>query len=322
MSETKATREEIAELKNKLNAINEEKEKFFSEKSEISKKIAQLIGDVKDSRSQRNEKTSKVSELKDSRKKLNAEIKDKIVKIKELNDKKTEILKKHSIQQDPVKLKREIEQLEFTIETTPMGIEKEQRFMKQLKSLKASYAKVGEVSGVFSESNTLSKDIDKLKKEADNIHKQIQNDAGTSQKRHESMIGISKDIDDLKKQEKELHDKFMEKKQEFNEINIKLKDLLKDSSDKGEKVRAVKKKAAAKKKDEFKKDLAEKSREVSDKVKKGKKLTTEDLLLFQAVGNDKDLIKYPTKEKKVEVKTEAVEDAKAEEAEEVVEEDK
>jgi len=103
---------------------------------------------------------------------------------------------------------------------------------------------------------------------------------------HETLIQASKDIDNVKGEEEEAFKKFIEFKTKFNEINDKLKTRLREVKELNERMQDDhhnhRKQADRKKKEK----LAEKKLSVEEKMKKGMKLTTEDLLAFQGANSD------------------------------------
>ncbi|MBR9675736.1 hypothetical protein GOV05_01875 [Candidatus Woesearchaeota archaeon] len=294
---TTVLREEVVNLRKILNNIDEDKEKVFSEKTNVSKQISDLIKGVKDDKRSRDLKTRSVSDLKKKRKEFNEVIKEKIALVKVLNEKKAELVKNRgSGSKNPKLLKKEIDKLEFHIETEAMGYEKEQKLMKQINSMREEYKKLSVSNSVFDDSKNLSKEIDKLKKEADAVHKKIVVCADESQALHEGLILKSNEIDELKKKEEESYKVFLAKKDEFSSVNEKLKKKLSELSALTERIIVKKKEKKKEKKSLEKKVIKEKTQDVEEKIKKGAKLTTQDLLLFQA--NNSDSEKEEKEEKK------------------------
>ena len=82
----KDLRVQVSALKKELNKLNREKESWYSKRSDVNKKITDLIGGVKGSKDERNELSGKVKELKDHRDELNKEINDKATELKTLKD--------------------------------------------------------------------------------------------------------------------------------------------------------------------------------------------------------------------------------------------
>ncbi|MFH1133318.1 MAG: hypothetical protein V1735_02430 [Nanoarchaeota archaeon] len=274
-------REEIGELKDKLDVINKEKEHWFLKKEEISVQIRDKITSIKAAKTQRNTLTKKVSDVKDLRKLLNDQIRDKIEGIKKLNTEKDEVQKKFNITKDPVMIQRDIDRLEFRIETEALSFEREQDSMKKIKELKSQLKESKAVSGVWDRVHSLSKEIDDLKRKATDEHRKIQNLAKESQVQHEIMLELSKDIDDIKAKEEEYYKKFFDLKQQFVELNNQLKEKMAKQKDLHNRLDADRAEDKEKRLVEEEKTLEQKNIEVEEKIKKGKKLTTEDLLIFQ-----------------------------------------
>ena len=278
----KDLRVQIGALKKELNKLNREKESWYSKRSEVNKKITELIGGVKGSKDERNELSGKVKELKAHRDDLNKEITEKSAKLnalKEVYDSKGG--SKTAKEENPVAIKKELERLDYVLQTQPMSFDKEQKMMKEIKSLRKKLNEMSSVMGEWEEISTLTRDINKLRRKSNSAHRQIQKKAANSQVKHEVVIGKSKEIDALKEEEQQYFEKFKEFKELFTIKNTKLKELLKETDE----LRAILEEQDIQVDEDRKRQdqiaLKEKAKEVNEKVKTGKKLTTEDLLIFQ-----------------------------------------
>lgn len=276
-----ALQKEIFELRARLNEADSQKEKAYAEKAKVSTKIRALIDQIKSSRSSRDTMTGDIKEQKTVRRNLNEQIRKKIEEIKKVNAKKHELLSKNRLKTTPAKLKRDIDHLELRVETEALSPDEEKKVMAKIKELKRAYSQVSQVSGAFDEYKILSKEIDTLRKNADAIHAKIQDEAGSSQEQHEALLGISKEIDKLRREEKEKHEAFLKQKAEFNAINEALKEKLlalrplqQVFGEKMEQEQQVRKKKQER-------SFREKERAVEEKIARGEKLTTEDLILMQ-----------------------------------------
>jgi len=110
--------------------------------------------------------------------------------------------------------------------------------------------------------------------------------AKESQSYHEGMLSLSKKISELRKNEKEIFKQFSELKKQFFETNNMLKQKLLEANEASKHEKEEHEKEDAEMKERQEKMLAEKETEMTEKIKSGKKLTTEDLLAFQ--GSSKD----------------------------------
>ncbi len=274
-------KKEITELKKKLNELNELKEGLFRKKEEYNREISRIIGQVKDSRGKRNEFTKEVKLTKSERDELNELLRKKIEEAKKLNKEKRDIQQKYGIKDDPSVLSKRIEHLEHIIETEAISFEKEKGLMKEINTLKKKFKEAAKISNVWKQMQQVSKEIDELREKVGEKHSEVQLKARESQKKHEDLIEGSKELDELRQKEEEAFRNFKEAKKNFNEISSKLQEKLMEAgklSEELDKMRGVKHESRQK---DIKARLKEKGAAVHEKLRKGEKLTTEDILVMQ-----------------------------------------
>lgn len=273
----------VEKLKAELDAADKKKENAFQKKQEVGSQIAEKIKAVNEHKKERNELTQKVRDLKKRRDELNNIINERVQEIKKLTDGKPMPRSNKRDKDSPQALKRQIEQLEYKMETQPMGFEAEQKLTKNIRDLKKQLdEKMKDFKGM-EDVLAKSKEIDNLKREANELHAQVTKLASDSQKHHEMLIEESKEIEGLKASEQEMYDKFLEYKKLHGEINAKIKNHLGVKNEVKQIVRQERQTARKKKEAEDKKTLKERAKEAEDKVKKKQKLTTEDLLALQGM---------------------------------------
>ncbi len=274
---------EIQELKAKVAKANKKKEAAFRKKQDFSKEISGKLGDMGGSKQERNAITNKVKELKKQRDALNAQIRERVKEIKKLNEEHKDILDKFDRRNSPGALSRKIEEMEYKLETQPMGFEAEQKMTKKLKDLKKEYASVKDQAEAWETIRAKSKEIDQLKREANKFHREVQEQAQKSQTKHEALIAESSELTDMKKQEDELYKAFLKEKEAYVAINHDLKDKVAELQRIKESLSKRNVKLKEDQKQEEMKTLKERAQEAEEKVKKKQKLTTEDLLAMQGV---------------------------------------
>lgn len=278
----------VKQLRDQLISLDDKKRAAFLKKEAVSQKIRALIGEVKNARSERDKLTHLVKDSKVRRGGLNDEIRTKIEEAKKLNKEKNELIRKHNLADDPSRLKKEIEELDYKIETEAPSPAEEKQLMKIIKEKKKIYEQAKGVSTIFEKIHALSAEIDKLKHKSDETHKKIQGRAAISQEKHQEMIETVKGLDDLRAQEKEAGEKYFSIKKEFDTVNEQLQTKLMDLGQLQGQVGAVKKEEyhQHKKIEQVRKTnehatLAQKKREIEQKFKQKKKLTTEDIIALQ-----------------------------------------
>jgi len=281
-AELEAKRQELNTLKARLNELNSEKEAWFEKKRNASNAISDLARSARDAKGKRNTFTKQVKDSKQRREELNKEFRDKLDGLKKLQQEKEAITKRLGMRIDPSRIKQEIEQMEFRIETECLPFSVEQKVMRQINDRKRLLAQSKEVSDVFDRYYALKKEVDKVRSKADEAHKKIQSKAEMSQQFHEELVESSGEIKTLRAQEEGALKKFVELKTQFNAQNDLVKVKIEEMNSIRKKLGEVDFEEKKKSRNEDEKKIAEQEKSVEEKIKKGIKITTDDLLIFQA----------------------------------------
>lgn len=286
-AELNTVRAEIKKLKSEFSKKRNEKEGHFKQGEDYSIEIDKLYNEVKTIETEFG--LEKINEELESKKKEYDELKTQLDKaeatfneVKKTSPKVTgpnnPIIKTISVE----KAKSEIKQLETSLQTQVLSLDKESGITKRVTELKeiVSSHKGEELSdsGSNSDFKTAKKELFSVKKKFINaerrirsLYKQIRLVSKEKKKKY-------KLIDDLRAQKKVAFDEFKVQKKSYSELGKTLKDLFKKEEDflteLGESIVQRKKVRHV--------ELKAKQREVeSDFLKKGKTLTTEDLLMLQ-----------------------------------------
>jgi phosphoserine phosphatase len=168
--------------------------------------------------------------------------------------------------------------MEMKIETSAMEFKEEQKLTKIIKEKKALLAKMGGDNELERNVRGKSKEIDKLKRESDVAHETVTKAARESQEHHEAILALSKEIEELKTKELALKEEYQKIKDELGVMGESLPEKKAKTRGKREMTGLAPSQPSA----EDKATLKEKAAEVEEKIRTGKKLTTEDLLALQA----------------------------------------
>ncbi|OIO66505.1 hypothetical protein AUJ68_00665 [Candidatus Woesearchaeota archaeon CG1_02_57_44] len=281
IAELRKLKKDIQSLRDELNQADSSLQQHSSDQYAVRDQIRELINQAREHKKERNILTTAVQEQKKARQEFNTKVRDKASEVKVVQDEIKEKAKNLKIKEDPSQLMRKIEQLETRVETEAISMDSEKKIMKEIHVLRSRLADASQFQGAYAKLNTLTDELREVKRQADALHRKIQEDAARSQELHNQVIKISHKIDQLKEgaPPKEMKE---EERKHFHEANEQLKqklyalnELNKLLDDDREQNRE-----ASKKRDED--SLREKQQEVEDKVKKRKKLTTEDLLVYQS----------------------------------------
>src|SRR3989344_4675926 len=264
---------EIFSSKSKLNDLNKQKEEWYSKKEDLKKEIRELIKGIKNMKNISDSTRRNIQQYKEERDNYNKKVKELVEEIKKLNKEKKEIFSKLKIK-DPIRIKKDIERLEESIEVEAFSFDKETKIMKKIKDLKKIYQESSQATELLDKIDIISREIEETRRKAQDFHNRFIDSLKGNKESFGSFMDLSKKISSLNKEQEEAFEKFIGFKKEFTELNNLIKEKLLESKIISSKL--------SNQKQENKKKLQEKQREiVEQKIREGKKLTTEDLIAFQ-----------------------------------------
>ncbi|MDO8660838.1 MAG: hypothetical protein Q7K43_03030, partial [Candidatus Woesearchaeota archaeon] len=133
------------------------------------------------------------------------------------------------------------------------------------------------------------RELNSARAQADSLHLQVQQKALLSQKKHEHVLEVSKKIDELRAKEDAITKAIHEKSAALEPISVQLEEKLTLLAELSAKAQAERKVQRSSREQEKQRTLSEKQAQVQEKIKKGGKLTTEDLLVLQTIPEEPDL---------------------------------
>ena len=280
------SKREISDLRKQLNDINKKKEEAYNQRNALKKEILDKINHLKKNYKLKDMPLINIKKEKGMRDRYNAKVRELILKVREFGRKKKDIAMKYNIK-NISKIDEDITNFETDIETKALSFNNEKKLMEKIKRLKKIKNELSSMDVGAGKRD----EIDGYKKKADACHEKIKQFL-EDRKKYNKFILASREINELKKTESEAHKSFLALKNEFNGINDKLKNslfklkIINDESNRFEHMKKRERekeqnKKKIKKEKEQDKILEIKAREVEEKIKKGKKLTEEDLIAFQ-----------------------------------------
>lgn len=274
--EFKTKKKELSRLRSKLNQAYRDKSDIYRQMRSGNDQIKSFSGNIKKLKKERDQLTKEVKELKRKRDELNTEVKEKASVKKEAENKKKKLLDSIGFKGDPAKIKSQMDQLEEKLETELMPFPKEESLRKTIKKLRVVYRQLEQLGTAWKEVNTVAADFSQKKREAEESHQLVQKKADESQQKHEEINQLYEKIKALRKEQQPLAEKYLEAKVVYEQTKKELEELLK-------RVNELAKVLDEQEEESFNIMVRRKTAEVKEKMKKGKKLSTEDILAFQAL---------------------------------------
>jgi len=278
VEEYKKLRNGVEKAKNERDKLHQDKELWFKKKEELKNVMNEKITKLKSFKKENDKTNISIQELKQARDEQNKLVKGLIRDIKKFNKDKKKTLEKYNSRTDPTKILHKINELEQKVEIET-SFKREEKLMEQIKKFRKEYEDSSEIRTVIEQKNNIESEIKEAKKKADKLHSQMMELAKDTD--YAEFITLSQEIAKIKKEQENSFQKFIEAKNNYFEANKKVQDHIKASRDTRKELEN--KKIAVKEiiEEQTKEKLRQKSQEVEEKIKKGKKLTTEDIIAFQ-----------------------------------------
>ncbi len=264
---------EIKSLSSKLKTLGNTKEEKYKEKTSVEQQLNNLIKEANILKETKKEIDDEIRALKSTRDSKNTEVKKTMDGLKKSADELKKVRSKTDYV-SPARLRKQVNDLEFSLQTTVISFNKEKKIMKQIKTLKARIKEIEKEETGFKSLRINKEESRKLKKDADDIHKKIQTLAKQSSEIFIELTNKSKEIQDIKAQRNTLQLVLRGLKSEINNLNRSLSKILGDWS-------KVARNVIGKKRERMDELLTKKTEDVKQKLKDKKKLTTEDILVLQ-----------------------------------------
>lgn len=277
--------QDISILRMNLEKKYQEKESWFQKKEALRKEVLQSITEIKTIKKALDQAKTIQNQLKAQRDIHNQQTKALIVQIKPLQEeKKTQ--KKQNPWISIHRIQQTIERLDTKIETEVMEFEKEKQLMTKIKKLKKQLDEQLIALEGRQQYYQLSKEIREVKKKADDFHNQLHEAREKERQQFEEFIALTKKITGLKRQQEDAYQHFLALKQEYSTLAKDVKGKFQEkrrisAQRKEERLRAEKQRQQR-----TQRLLEEKSKDIEEKLKSKKKLTTEDLIAFQGLNKN------------------------------------
>lgn len=257
------------ELEKQLKVLTKERDDLNENAREFKKTRDELNASIK-------ENLDKALKYRDERDQINKEVR----KYKKLRDETNQELKKMeyaSGRRDILKIQNEIDKIEKTIETKVLDMRKENELVKKVQDLSKTLSEMKEDEKVQTEATA-------LKEVSEAHHAKVVEFSDKAQETHEKMLEYFKNIDEVRAKADTAHNKFIETRESASAKHEEVKAVLNEirKKNKGlDKVKAKERNIESEK--SKKKNLAEKevAKDIFEKFKEGKKLSTEELRLLQ-----------------------------------------
>jgi uncharacterized coiled-coil DUF342 family protein len=271
--------QQLATLKDQANKANAATKTHIEKRDMLNEQFKKLRREIHELKSERNRLNEKVKTLKQQRDEARTKIRTIIEEIKTHRRKLTE-LKKKTPKKSHQNLQKELQSIEWKIQTTSLDLQEEKRLIETVKQLETQltvYRKIEQQNRKIIE---LRKEIKTLEIKEDAFHQELIDTAQKSQEIHANMLAKISEARNIKGEADSLHYAYLQAKERAKPLNAEMKKLIEQRK---------KLQDAVREEDERKRKTAEQAlkeklgSQARDKLQRGEKLSWDE---FQLLAED------------------------------------
>jgi phosphoserine phosphatase len=277
----------IEELNRELSALKQERERLSNEsrawaekRNAIHEQVKTLHTEAKSLKEKRDTINQQVKELKGLREQARSQQKEKRTQILKAKEKMRVIMEKKP-SRPMADIQKEIDSLEWRIQTTSMPVKEEKMIVDQirvLESQRAIHRQLQELKNTLVELQTEEK---AFATQAKVHHQTLAELAAQGQKFHEKMLELLTQARNLRSEADAAHQKHVEFRQKTNEVHQKCLRTLQQINVLRQEIQQKEETLQAKKQQGIREEAVKKAQE---KMKRGEKLTWEEFQLLAEQG--------------------------------------
>lgn len=258
-----------SELKRRRDDLNSNVKELISESKITYSNLEKLRGDLKQKKSLRDTENAEIQRLKAERDKLNDALKAERAKLTALRDDLKQI--KRDSSSDPKKLEKEIERLEWDVQTKHLNAKAEDALWAKINSMRRELKSMSAYVKKKDEVKAVRKTVRKIEKDAREIHRQVIEHSEQSEKYHAELLAVFEELKKMDVLLPEMAKKIMDARTAADEAHESYLQSM-----------GVTQKNRREKEDAERKELKEKADELLKEFKHGKKISLEELMIIQA----------------------------------------
>ncbi len=280
---SESLQQRIGKLNQELASLREERDKLYSEakkwaekRNSINEKIKKLRIEATSLKEERDSLNEEVQKLKSLREEAKTKRKEKHAQILELREKIRGLAERKPMQRMR-HIQREIETIEWKIQTTSLPVKEEEILISQVRKLETQLSIHKKIERTKDKLMMLRTEEKALETKAKTFHEKLAELVKKSQKLHEDMLEDLKKAGSLKVEADSAHQKYAMIKQQAQTLHQKCVELSDKIRTFEIQLKEAEDKKQAKRKSELLKELEERAFE---KLKRGEKLTWEEFKIL------------------------------------------
>jgi uncharacterized coiled-coil DUF342 family protein len=216
---------DIAALNQQLDFLDKQAEeaivetrKLIEKRDKLNEQFRQLRQETRDLKAERDTINARVHDLKSQRDETRTTIHEVIEEIKATRGKISE-LKKKTPKRSHSDLKKELEDIEWKIQTTSLDKEEEKKLIENVKQLEIQLSAYKKIEQQLKKIADLEQGLRKLDETGDKLHAELSALAQKSQKTHQKMLAKIDEAKKIKTEADVLHQSYLQAREKSKPLN-------------------------------------------------------------------------------------------------------
>lgn len=272
--------EKLSELKEQKSKLETEAHEWAEKRDELNERTKNLRTEVLELRSQRDKLNNRVKELKQHRDGTTARIHEKLEEMSKLEEENRALAKKKPSKSHEV-LQKEVESIDWTIQTTPLTLQEDKELVEKVRHLETQLAVHKKLEQLTQKIAELRIQVRAMKSESELLHKELTENAHKSQETHKKMLKKMEESKALKTEADNMHKQFLAAKEKVRPLLQEMKVALSHISQLKGEMRQEEQKRQKESQDALRETLEKQAKE---KLKRHEKLSWEEFQLLAEKG--------------------------------------
>ncbi len=266
----------LEEVRNKLDLLRREIKSWSAKRRSTIEELKALRERIREARTKRDSINKTVKLLKAEREDLKAWLKDYKHKLSECKE-KFKVLRGRRPEGSVQTLEKQLEEIEWKIQTTPLPLREEKILVDRAKEVGAKLGVLKRITALKEEERGLRQNVRELKMKINSKSEVILKLASQSQEAHSEMLRLIEKADGLRMRAKNESKKLAEVKEKLRVLSEEYKSIKNELKRRLEEKKLREEKERREKATRLLKQLRE---QASEKFKRGEKLTWEEFRLL------------------------------------------
>lgn len=279
-SEIARVKKRLATLREQIDNANNEARIQIEKRDKLDEQFKKTHIEIQELKNERDNLNEKVKTLKQQREEARAKIRAIIEEVKTYIHRIKE-LKKKTPRRSHLELQKEVENIEWKIQTTPFDMQEEKRLVENVKQLEVQLSIYKKIDQNIKKLSELRKELESLEATADTAHQELTEIAERSQEIHAKMMTKISESKSIKAKADGLHCAYVQAKENSKPLFEEFKMLTKQRQKLQDALREADKKRKKSAEEALRERIGSQAR---DKLQRGKKLSWEEFKLLAENG--------------------------------------